>query len=575
MLAHKLIIFLGSLRLPLLSIPSPSLIQTGETVHRVSPPSAPGYKVAVAALPSTVVLLTWAVLSSHRDLPPPLLATTSLEVADHDDSPLYPSFPFAPTCSTGSYDGPDESLWLVNGKCDNPYFVESPKPILVKPSTLAWPTCSLAAYDGTDFAIHGAWDPEFPFFPLDLSTPRHPLDAQTARTTLLLCVPGSLASDPCHMIDHLSDRILDFSRRFLVSLDTICSDLDWPVMSSLSGLVSNLVGASVSRIWSLFDKAQAFKHLADPSGNEYWSLLTQDLLETARQRIGPIITLCPPSKLAEVLRAEVDWIVISLRSDLRQVIDHLSDRPLYFSRRFLVSLDTVCSDLDWPIMHSLFGLVSNLVGASVSRIWSLFDKAQAFKHLVDSFGHEDRSLLETARQTIGFVITLGYGLSGFLLDIVGQIPLLCPPSELAGALRAKVDWIAILPLLRCLALLFLGVAISFYVGYRRLQVSYLFFSTFGVTYIIYHSKLQRYNREAGPQGADVMIRGTIVRLSFYFITLIAYYSSSHRPRTPQALNTSRRQTWSMFLLKKLPRSPSLLSQSCGVSQNQAIVPYVA
>ena len=265
----------------------------------------PGYKVAAAVLPSTVVLLTWAVLSSHRDPPSSLLATTS-GVADHDDSLLHSPFTFAPICSTGSYDGPDESLQFVNGKCDIPYFVESPKPILVMPSTLAWPTCGLAAYNGTDLAIRpedGTCDSEFLLFPLDLSTPRHSLDARTACTTLLLRVPGFLPSDTGQLIE-----------------------------------------------------AQTFKHLADSFGHEYCSLLTQDLPEMT------------------------------------------------------------C-------------------------------------------------------QTIGLIITLGYGLSGFLLDIVRQIPPLCPPSKLAEVLRTKVDWVVILPLLHRLVQLFLGVAISFYVGNRRLQVS--------------------------------------------------------------------------------------------------------
>jgi len=346
LLLNKLVVLLESLRL---SVPTTSFILTAPTGRKASALSAPAYKVAAALLPPTVVLVTWAVLSSHRDAPRPLPATR-LQVADIDNT-LYPSVTFAPVCSIDSYDGPDEGLRRVAGRCDVRFFFESPKPIPAKP-----PTCSLAAY-GPDLALrreNGVCDFNLPIF-----LPEPGPDAQTAHVTLFFRVLDSLPSDPHQVMAHLSDRL---------------------------------------RSLSLF---------------------------------------------------------------LR----------------------------DWPTVHALFGkvrfvlnLVAVAVGTSVSHIRSVFD-VQAFKHLLLGHGYsplQAQLLLETARQTTDLVLKLRSGSSGVLFHVVEQIFLLCPSSESIEALHAKVDWIVILPLLRRLAqlLLALVLVISFYVGYRRLQVTHSFFNTF-------------------------------------------------------------------------------------------------
>ena len=115
----------------------------------------------------------------------------------------------------------------------------------------------------------------------------------------------------------------------------------------------------------------------------------------------------------------------------------------------------------------------------------------------------------------GPVVELGYDFSGFLLGIVEQISLLL--TESIGALRAKVDWILILPLLRRLGQLFLVLAILSYAGYRRLRVS-LFFSYFYRHLYCLSLKLKRRDHKIGLQGPDTTVHGTMVRLSFHFIT---------------------------------------------------------
>ena len=349
MLFHNLIILLESLCLSISSVPNTGLIQTGPAAHKPSHLSAPGYKVAAAVLPPTV-LLTWAVSSLRRDMSPPIPVTTP-PVADHDD--FQPLVTFAPVCSAGSYDGPDEMLRLVTGQCDIPYFVQSTKPNPVKPPTSTWPTCSLTAYDGPDLALHredGICDVEIPIFQ------PAPQDTQDAQKRVL----ASLPLDPYQVID----RLRYLGRRFLVLWDTVYSDLDWPVMHAL------------------FDK-----------------------------------------------------------------------------------IDVV------------FHLVTLAVGTSVSHIWFLFDKAQAFKPFVDLFGHEycsllAQALLEMARQMSGLIIELGCGFSGFFLDVVGQISLVCLKSKLMNVLYAKVDWAAVLPLPRRPVQLFLVFVITFLVGCGRLRVSH-------------------------------------------------------------------------------------------------------
>ena len=199
LLLHKLVVLLESLSLSVSSIPSTGLIHTAPAAHKV----APTFKIAAAVLPPTAVLFTWAILSSHHDAPR-LIPATTLQVADHHNT-LYPSVTFALVCSSGSYDGLDEGLRLVTGRCDVPYFFESPKPIAAKPSILAWPTCSLAAYDGPDLALrqeNGVCDFHLPIF-----LPEPVPDAQTAHATLLLRMLGSLPSDPHQAIGHLSDRL--------------------------------------------------------------------------------------------------------------------------------------------------------------------------------------------------------------------------------------------------------------------------------------------------------------------------------------------------------------------------------
>ena len=328
LLLNKLVVLLESLRL---SVPTTGFILTAPTAHKVSRLSAPGYKVAAAILPPTVVLVTWAVLSSHHDAPRPLPATT-LQVANHDDL-LHP-VTFGPVCSIDSYDGPDEGLRRVTGRCDVPYFFESPKPIAAKPPILAWPTCTVAAYDGADVTLrreNGICDVQIPIFRPQLPTPQDTLDARTTHANLLVRALRSLPSDPHQAIANLSDRLHTLGCFPRVPWNSLLLDLDWPIVYTQFGevgltlhLVTVAVGASVSYIQSL--NVQAFKHLF--FGHEYFSLLAQVSLESTHQTSGlavefgcgfsgyllcgveQISLLCPLSESIEALHAKVDWIVI-------------------------------------------------------------------------------------------------------------------------------------------------------------------------------------------------------------------------------------------------------------------------
>ena len=198
---------------------------------------------------------------------------------------------FRPGLFDGSYDGPGGRLRLAAGRCDVPYFIQPPKPIPVKPST-----CSLARYDGMDLAIRredGVCNPEFPIFLLDLPTPRHTRDAQACAT--LVRVPGSLPSDPHQVADHLSDRLCYLGCLFRVLSNTICSDLDWPVMYALLDLFPSL-SLLQSVPWSPISGSSSTrrKHsntLLTCSVTKYSLILAQALLETARQTSGLVITL--------------------------------------------------------------------------------------------------------------------------------------------------------------------------------------------------------------------------------------------------------------------------------------------
>jgi len=247
LLLNKLVVLLESLRL---SVPATGFILTGPTARKVSQLSAPGYKVAAAILPPTVVLVTWAVLSSHHETPR-LLPATTLQVADIDN--IHPSVTFAPVCSTDSYDGPDEGLRRVAGRCDVRFFFESPKPIPEKPSIMVWPTCSLAAYYGPDLALrqeNGVCDFDLPIF-LPAPVP----DAQTSHATLFFRVLDSLPSDPHQVVAHLSDRLRSLDCFLRVLPDSLLLNLDWPTVHTLFGkvrfvlnLVAVAVGTSVSHI---------------------------------------------------------------------------------------------------------------------------------------------------------------------------------------------------------------------------------------------------------------------------------------------------------------------------------------
>ena len=122
-------------------------------------------------------------------------------------------------------------------------------------------------------------------------------------------------------------------------------------------------------------------------------------------------------------------VLDSLPSDSRQAVSHLSRHLRYLGHLVRVLSDTIFSGLDWSVIYTLSGniglafhLVNVIVGSSISRIWSLFDKAQALKHLVDFFGPKycpllARVLHEVARQTGDLAVEIGCGLYGFLLDV--------------------------------------------------------------------------------------------------------------------------------------------------------------
>jgi len=85
----------------------------------------------------------------------------------------------------------------------------------------------------------------------------------------------------------------------------------------------------------------------------------------------------------------------------------------------------------------------------------------------------------------------------------------------------KVDWTSVLPLPQHLPrpvqlILVLVFVSSFYIDYQQLQVS-LCSNTFSHLYHL-STKFQNRNRETSLQGADIKLHGTIVRLSFHFIT---------------------------------------------------------
>ena len=257
------------------------------TARKVNRLSAPRFRVAAALLPPTVVIVTWAVLSSHREayLRPHCRWQTSTTPSATLRSPsLLDRFVRRPRRRTA------HRHWAL--RC--PLLRPVARAHHCEPSTLAWPTCSVAAYDGADLTLRredGICDVKNTIFHPEPPAPQYTLDATTTHPAILFRALHSLRLDPHQVIGHLSDHLRYIACLLRVLSDSLLLYLDWPIVHTLFGNVLHLVAVAVGTSVSHIHDAQVFRHLVDLFGNEYSPLQAQLLLETARQMTDPITKL--------------------------------------------------------------------------------------------------------------------------------------------------------------------------------------------------------------------------------------------------------------------------------------------